>query len=101
MSGNFHWQTTEYVIQQRFYQQQYGLNYVATKAMVTTDVWTSNAAKIFRLLPLLISHPQNHRVQTHKERVTIIPATPTQYNIILSLVSLYFLLGSSMQSSHL
>ena len=125
MSGNFHWQTTECFIQQRFYQQQYGRDFVATKAMnanwclvsfslgripnalgvsipmkatffmtyIMIDGWTSNAAEIFRLLPLLIYHLQNSRVQTDKERVKVIPATPPQYNIVLSRVSLYFLLG--------
>lgn len=60
---------------------------------IMIDGWTSNAAEIFRLLPLLIYHLQNSRVQTDKERVKVIPATPPQYNIVLSRVSLYFLIG--------
>jgi hypothetical protein len=61
---------------------------------IMLDGWTSIAAEVLRLFPLICYHITSaFLVKTDKERMKKIPATPAAYYIILPRLSLYFLLG--------
>lgn len=61
---------------------------------IMIDGWTSIAAEVMRLWPLLWYHITSALfVRTDKERVKVIPATPADYFIVLPRLSLYILLG--------
>lgn len=61
---------------------------------IMIDGWTSIAAEVMRLFPLLGYHINSILfVRTDKERVKVIPATPAAYFIVLPRLSLYILLG--------
>jgi hypothetical protein len=61
---------------------------------IMIDGWTSIAAEVMRLWPLLWYHISSMLfVRTDKERVKVIPATPAAYFIVLPRLSLYILLG--------
>lgn len=61
---------------------------------IMIDGWTSIAAEVLRLWPLIWYHITSVLfVRTDKERVKVIPATPPAYFIVLPRLSLYILLG--------
>jgi len=61
---------------------------------IMIDGWTSIAAEVLRLWPLLWYHIKSALfVRTDKERVKVIPASPAAYFIVLPRLSLYILLG--------
>lgn len=61
---------------------------------IMVDGWSANAAEILRLWPLFWYHVSDFFfVRTEKDRVKILPASPPDYTVILTRLSLYFLLG--------
>lgn len=60
---------------------------------IMVDGWANNAAEICRLWPLFWYHVRNRFVRTENDRVKILPASPPDYTVILTRLSLYFLLG--------
>ncbi|KAG0577950.1 hypothetical protein KC19_5G194100 [Ceratodon purpureus] len=61
---------------------------------IMLDGWTSIAAEVLRLWPLIWYHITTTLfMRTAKERVKVIPATPASYFIVLPRLSLYILLG--------
>lgn len=65
---------------------------------IMVDGWANTAAEILRIWPLLIYYIRNYCVRNltrsyQKHRVKVLPVAPPDYTVLLTRLSLYFLLG--------
>lgn len=65
---------------------------------ILVDGWANTAAELLRIWPLLIYYIRNYFMRNlirsyQKNRVKVLPVAPPDYTVLLTRLSLYFLLG--------